>query len=72
MPHTDTMNDPVLRGLARDEVVRKAFDHLWREGYDGRDLAMSFVRVAAGVVREECPADMEALRGQVDHAYPPK
>jgi hypothetical protein len=45
-----------------DQSVREAFDRLWREGYDGKDLVLSFARVAAAVVCEEQPDDMAELR----------
>jgi hypothetical protein len=42
--------------------VRAAFYRMWHEGYDGKDLAIAFVRVAANVVREERPEDLDELR----------
>jgi hypothetical protein len=50
-----------------DQSVREAFDRLWREGYDGKDLALSFARVAAAVVCEEQPDDMAELRRVLDN-----
>ncbi len=49
-----------------DVDVREIFDRMWQNGYDGRSLALSFVRVAAAVVREENASDITELRRLLD------
>lgn len=48
--------------MATIDDVRKAFEAMWHEGYDGKDLAIAFVTVGAEVVRTENPDDLTELQ----------
>jgi hypothetical protein len=52
--------------MAVIDDVRLAFGRLWREGNDGKDLAMAFVRVGAETVRDERPEELTELRRLID------